>query len=115
MAIRKGDKVVLLCVKNVYGVEFHAIFGTFKGVRDGYGFRVYKVKAKKSLFIQGSTDMQGKVMEVSSSVFTVHKLTPEVLKDLKETREATQALQAQLTKFKKGTSHAGNGPRRHTL
>lgn len=101
MKVRKGDKIVLLNVKSVYGITYECILGTLEGVRTLYGKNIYKVKASKFYFLKGHTDMDGKEMEVSGEVFRLIPFTDEVKAQLKALRASCLQTQAAYDMIKK--------------
>jgi hypothetical protein len=93
MKVKRGDRVALLNLKNMHGVDFQLLLGELTGVRKHWGSNIYKIEAKKLVLLQGDTDMKGKEMEVSADAFTLMKITPEVTEKLKELRALAQNMQ----------------------
>lgn len=103
MKVSKGDKVVLVCLKNIKGVDFHAVLGKLVKVKKLYGRNIYTLKARRAIFLQGSTDLKNKEMDFDSQVFTL-KLWNETTKEqLLSLRDAAQSFQALQHKFERKT------------
>lgn len=98
MKFKKGDKVLLVCVRNVYGVDFNCIVGTLVNVRTQKWTtnKIAQVAAKKWLFLQGEDDMNGKVFDLPLDVWTIKPFNEETKAHIKELRQSCQTLAAQL-------------------
>lgn len=99
MKVAKGDKVALLCVKNVYGVDYMCYYGTLLNVRELYGKRVYRIRAVKLDLLTSILDMKGKELDLWSEVFTLKPWNEETKAHLKDVKTACLVLSTALHKF----------------
>lgn len=94
MKFKRDQKVVLLCVRNVYGIDFNAVFGILKGVRrlKWGSTKVVQVEVRRWLMLGDSPEMKGKVIELPLDVWVMRPLTDETKAHVLAVREASLEL-----------------------
>lgn len=101
MKYKKGDKIVLLCVKSVYGVDFNAIIGKLVNVRRQKWStnKIVTIKAKHWYFIVGDDTMNNKVMDLPLDVWTIKPWNDETRAEVKKLRASCVVMAQNLRSF----------------
>lgn len=111
MKFKKGDKVLLVCVRNVYGIDFNCVVGRLVNIRTQKWTtnKIAQVEAKRWSFLQGEADMQSKVIDLPLDVWTLKHLTDETKTHVQSLRASCQTLAAQLQGYGPQVKPAATG------